>query len=198
MTRPFASLKSLAAACALAFCGAAPAVAADALSAPQGESAYSIPFLDELRLGGLYTNPDQKETGAVVQIEAVFSQFITHDFGNTYVNAIFSPRPHLGANINVTGETSAAFAGLTWQFPIIGPLFVEGEFGGAVHNGELSNAGPNRQQLGCRFLFHEVGSIGLQFNRFSILGTIEHFSNAGICEENDGLTNVGIRVGYKF
>lgn len=164
-----------------------------------GESgAFDLPYLDELRLGGFYTNPDQKERGGVVQIEAVFARFITHDFGNIFLNAALQPRIHVGGNINVTGDTSVAFTGLTWQLPLYGPLFVEGEFGGGIHNGKLTDAGRKRQQLGCRVLFHESGSIGLQFDRLSVMGTIEHFSNAGFCTENDGLTNVGVRVGYRF
>lgn len=159
---------------------------------------YDIPYIDEFRLGGFYTNPDQAERGAAVQLEAVFSKFITHDFGNTYVNAVLQPRIHIGGNINVTGDTSIAYTGLTWQFPVYGPLFVEGTFGGGIHNGKLDNAPRDRQQLGCPILFRESASVGLGFEKFSVMGTIEHLSNAGACSENDGLTNVGVRIGYKF
>jgi len=192
-----ASVKSFLAAGCVALM-ALPSLGYAAEFGDQASGGYDIPYVDELRLGGYYTNPDQAERGALVQIEAVFSQFITHDFGNTYVNAVLLPRIHVGANINVTGDTSAGYAGLTWQFPVYGPLFLEGTFGGAVHNGELDNAPRDRQQLGCPILFRESGSIGLGFEKFSILGTIEHMSNAGFCSENDGLTNVGVRIGYKF
>ena len=30
------------------------------------------------------------------------------------------------------------------------------------------------------------------------MGTVEHYSNAGVCDRNRGLTNVGIRLGYSF
>lgn len=192
-----ASMKSLFAVAGLVFFASSP-MAGAAEFAQQPDGSYDIPFIDELRLGAYYTNPDQAETGAAVQLEAVFSQFISHDFGNTYINALLLPRIHVGGNINVTGDTSIAYTGLTWQFPIYGPLFVEGTFGGGVHNGELDRGSRDRQQLGCPILFRESASIGLGFEKFSVLGTIEHLSNAGACSQNDGLTNVGVRFGYKF
>ena len=30
------------------------------------------------------------------------------------------------------------------------------------------------------------------------MGTVEHMSNAGLCDRNRGLTNFGARVGYAF
>ena len=30
------------------------------------------------------------------------------------------------------------------------------------------------------------------------MATVEHLSNAGLCANNRGLTNVGLRVGYTF
>jgi lipid A 3-O-deacylase len=30
------------------------------------------------------------------------------------------------------------------------------------------------------------------------MATIEHMSNAGLCPQNRGLTNVGARIGYTF
>jgi len=193
----FAAMKTLVATTGLVLAASTPmALAAELNDSSAG--AFDIPYLDEFRLGAYYTNPDQAETGAAVQLEAVFSKFVTHDFGNTYVNAVLQPRIHIGGNINVTGDTSVAYTGLTWNFPIYGPLFVEGTFGGGVHNGKLDNAPRDRQQLGCPILFRESASIGLGFEKFTVLGTIEHLSNAGFCSENDGLTNVGLRIGYKF
>ncbi|WP_081449527.1 acyloxyacyl hydrolase [Rhodomicrobium vannielii] len=30
------------------------------------------------------------------------------------------------------------------------------------------------------------------------MATIDHMSNAGLCDTNRGLTNAGVRLGYKF
>ncbi len=197
MYKLIAATKSLLIAGFVALAAAVPIAGAAELGDPNA-GLYDIPYIDELRVGAYYTNPDQAERGAVVQLEAVFSQFVSYDFGNTYVNAVLLPRIHVGGNINVTGDTSVAYTGLTWQFPVYGPLFLEGTFGGGVHNGKLDNAPRDRQQLGCPILFRESGSIVLAFEKFSILGSIEHLSSAGFCSENDGLTNVGMRVGFKF
>ena len=33
---------------------------------------------------------------------------------------------------------------------------------------------------------------------WSLMATIEHYSNAGLCEHNRGMTNFGVRLGYRF
>jgi hypothetical protein len=53
--------------------------------------------------------------------------------------------------------------------------------------------------LGCHVLFRESASIGFDVTEtWRIMGTVEHHSNAGLCDENRGLTNAGVRIGYKF
>jgi hypothetical protein len=32
----------------------------------------------------------------------------------------------------------------------------------------------------------------------SIMATVDHMSNADLCDENQGLTNAGVRVGYRW
>ncbi len=56
---------------------------------------------------------------------------------------------------------------------------------------------PHRDTLGCRALFREAGSLGVGVTaHWSVMATVEHLSNAGLCAGNRGLTNVGLRVGY--
>ena len=81
--------------------------------------------------------------------------------------------------------------------------FVEASFGGAVHNGNtqsnLALIPVDRSALGCSPLFRESGSVGYRLSQnWSVMATIEHLSNAGICSQNRGLTNVGARLGYTF
>jgi len=53
--------------------------------------------------------------------------------------------------------------------------------------------------LGCHVLFRESASLGFNLTEsWRIMGTIEHNSNAGLCDFNRGLTNAGVRLGYKF
>ena len=115
----------------------------------------------------------------------------------------FIPRPHLGGSLNTRGDTSFAFAGLSWTVDITQRVFVEASFGGAMHNGNTqSNPAlipADRSALGCSPLFRESGSIGYRLSQnWSVMATVEHLSNAGACNQNRGLTNVGARLGYTF
>ncbi|WP_052951647.1 acyloxyacyl hydrolase [Devosia soli] len=110
-------------------------------------------------------------------------------------------RPHVGATLNAGGLESMVYAGVSWTVPVFDtPVFVEGTFGGAVHNGNTNGTAiaPARD-LGCSVLFRESASIGVQMTEnASIMATIEHASNANLCNGNRGLTNMGIRLGWKF
>ena len=110
-------------------------------------------------------------------------------------------RPRIGATINTGGLESMVYAGASWTVPIFeSPVFVEVAFGGAVDKG--NNIGPTpmpARSLGCSLLFHEAASLGIQLTEnASIMATIEHASNANLCLDNRGLTNMGIRLGWKF
>lgn len=110
-------------------------------------------------------------------------------------------RPHIGATLSLGGLENMVYAGVSWTVPLFdSPVFVEAAFGGAVHTGD--NVGPTpmpARSLGCTVLFHEAASIGVQLSpNASIMATIEHASNANLCVDNRGLTNMGIRFGWKF
>lgn len=111
-------------------------------------------------------------------------------------------RPHVGATLNFNGLESMVYAGMSWTIPIAEtPLFLEASFGGAVHNGAVTGAvAPGARDLGCRFLFRESASLGMRLTeQASIMATIEHASHASMCStQNRGLTNVGVRLGWKF
>ena len=113
---------------------------------------------------------------------------------------IGSPRPEVGATLNLDGQDSLFHAGLTWQLPVFDtPFYLEGTFGGAFHNGALTGAAPGRKNFGCQVNFYERFGIGARLGeRATATLTYEHTSNNGYCQENDGLSNVGIRLGYKF
>lgn len=110
-------------------------------------------------------------------------------------------RPHLGSTVNFGGLESMVYGGLSWTVPVFNtPLFLEASFGGAIHNGNTDQTAvyPARS-LGCTVLFRESLSVGTQITEnASIMATIEHASNANLCNDNRGLTNMGLRVGWKF
>jgi lipid A 3-O-deacylase len=115
---------------------------------------------------------------------------------------IGSPRPDLGVTINLDGQDSLAHLGLTWHLPVFDtPFYVEGTFGGAVHNGYLTGSpDPNeRANFGCRLNFYERYGVGANLSEsMTATVTYEHTSNNGWCDANQGLSNFGVRLGWKF
>lgn len=111
-----------------------------------------------------------------------------------------APRPELGATINLSGMESLIHAGLTWQLPVFDtPLYLEGSFGAALHDGALQGAPDPHKNFGCRVNFYERFGVGVQASEsMTATLTYEHISNNGWCPENDGLSNFGLRIGWKF
>ncbi|HEX2556205.1 MAG TPA: acyloxyacyl hydrolase [Microvirga sp.] len=180
--------------------------AADATPAPQVRLPDPVipgrpNLVSEFRIGGSAQEPGGPEEGSAnITGEILFAKpFTAADLFTSY----FIPRPHLGGSVNLRGDTSFAYAGLTWTYDLTSWLFVEGSFGGAVHTGNTESSkgrvGLNENALGCSPLFRESGSVGVRLStNWSLIATIEHMSNAGLCAQNRGLTNVGARVGYTF
>jgi len=155
-------------------------------------------FVSQLRLGVLAHDPGGNEDGSVdIMGEIVFAKPWRHE--NPLVDMLL-PTFNAGVSANTGGKTSYVFAGLNWHADITDALFIEVDFGGAVHNGKVGDVVPNgRDALGCRVLFREAASIGYRFApNWSVLATVEHLSNAGLCDDNRGLTNVGAKLSYHF
>lgn len=182
--------------------GSTGAFAADAKKSSAFAPTSAQPsLLSEFRIGFSAQDPwgpEGNDGSANLTGEILFAKpFTASDLFTSY----FIPRPHFGGSLNFDDRTSFAYAGLTWTFDITPSVFVEGSFGGAIHNGEDEVTDPlaHRQSLGCSPLFRESGSVGVRLSaNWSVMATVEHLSNAGACSENRGLTNVGARVGYSF
>jgi lipid A 3-O-deacylase len=113
---------------------------------------------------------------------------------------IGAPRPEIGATINTHGEDSMFHAGLTWQAHVFDtPFYVEGTFGAATHTGYLTDAPDGRREYGCRVNFYERFGVGVDITEQATATlTYEHMSNAGLCGDNAGISNFGLRLGWKF
>lgn len=160
--------------------------------------------LDEVRGGLLFHSVDHAPPGMFIDtsrfqdlnVELLWRPFDLGDW--SWLGDI---RPHLGGTFNFGGLESQVYAGLTWTHYIAGgPIFIEGSFGGTIHNGATDGAIAPARNLGCQALFRESASIGYQFTeQASIMLTVDHSSHAGLCGSNNvGLTNLGIRAGWKF
>jgi lipid A 3-O-deacylase len=158
----------------------------------------SLSFLSEVRLGTFAHDPMSPEAGSVdVNGEILFAK----PFGDgTGTWDFLIPRPSIGGTANFVGKTSQGYAGLTWTYDITKSIFVEASFGGSANNGKTGViVPPGHNALGCNVSFRESASFGYRFNEnWSLMATIEHMSNAGLCNQNRGLTNYGARIGYTF
>jgi lipid A 3-O-deacylase len=178
------------AAATVVFAGASPAHAADGI-------------VDELKFGVLDHDTTigghHKEPGADINGEVLFTS-------PSFLNVIWAPRPHLGADINTDGKTSQFYFGLTWRvlhfteiFTASDGVYLLGSLGGAVHDGHLNGGGHDDKQLGSRVLFRESIDLGYEFvPRQSVSVFIDHISDAGLTSQNQGITNLGLRYGYGF
>lgn len=193
--RPVIGFGAVFAAATLAVCVSSGAATASDHGIRVAESSLDS-IISEMRLG-VYYHDDRKEEGPDVNVEMLF-QRPSWQFDNTLLQFFLTPRPHIGGTINTRGDTSQAYAGFTWDAYIFGPIFVEGAFGGSINDGD-KNGSLDAVALGCHTLFHESASIGVDVSdNIRLIATIEHSSNASMCDFNAGLTNAGVRLGYKF
>lgn len=205
----------LAGLCLTALLTTAPPVKADWLKDYVSEVRVGVmdhdPELFTLRPEGDATK-DDREPGFDVNAEVLFR---SPDY--SFFRTLFNPRPIFGVNINSEGATSMAYAGLDWSYQFDFGLFVEGSFGFAAHNGELStpldadgglcSGGPprwgcvdHRSSLGSRILFRESLELGYRFaGGHGLSAHVSHISNGSIlADTNGGLDVAGIRYSYRF
>jgi len=147
----------------------------------------------EIKLGVMQHDFDTKlghryEKGQNINVEFLFDKM------QNYLRA----HPHIGASINSAGYTSNIYTGLSWQFEIVETIFVEASLGISLNNAERLNS-KKRRALGSQLLFRESFSLGALINAKNIVAiTIDHISSADIRKPNPGLTDIGIRYGYRF
>jgi len=160
-------------------------------------------LIDEIKVGGLAHDVTflgkHVESGADLNLEMLFTP-------PDVLRIIGSPRPHIGADINLSGNTSDGYFGLTWGITLIQNLFrpgdgifANGSLGGAIHDGHLDTAPPGRKRLGSRILFRESLELGYQLTpAISVSAILDHISNANLARRNAGVTSAGARLGFKF
>jgi len=110
------------------------------------------------------------------------------------------PHPDIGTTISLGGKTSNLWGGAAWNYDFTDRIFLSPTFGVGVNNGKTENVvPPGWNSVGCNWWFHESLSVGYRLDaNWSVMATVEHSSNAGLCHQNRGLTNAGLRLGYRF
>jgi lipid A 3-O-deacylase len=173
---------------------------------PLSAAAQTNP-IDEVKVGVLAHDVGflghHVESGEDVNLELLFTP-------PDILAVIGSPRPHIGADINASGNTSDGYFGLTWGIMLIQNLFQSGDgifangsLGGAVQDGyegtQTSVPPPGRKLLGSPVLFRESAELGYQLTpRVDVSAFLDHISNANLAPRNAGITSAGARLGVKF
>ncbi len=161
-------------------------------------SKKSFPYLDEIRFGVLIQDVEQSNAneGGDFNLEFLFGR-VAQPSGDYLRDLFLTPRPHIGANIDFDGETNQLYFGFTWDVRLTDRLFLETSFGGAVHDGATGKTAET--SFGCTLNFRESVAIGVELSeRLRLQLSVDHMSNAGLCDRNDGLTNGGLRFGYRW
>ncbi len=181
---------------------APPAQQAQSNAAPPSGPA-PVKILDEVKFGALAHDValggHHRESGTDVNLELLFASPEIFKY-------ILRPRPHVGADINSDGKTSNYYAGLTWGGIFYRPNVFVGDgffgyfsFGPSVNDGLISTTDRTRKSLGSHVLFKEGIDLGYQLSpRLSLAAFVDHISNAGLANRNEGITNAGARIGVKF
>ena len=166
------------------------------LALPTWSAADPDQVISEIR-GGVYAHDISfwsfhRENGADINGEVLF-------VSPSFLETVWSPRPHLGATLNTDGKTSFLYSGLTWEYDLPADFFVDANLGLAAHNGKLDTDDSNRKSLGSPVLFRLGAALGYNLTeKINISIQFEHMSNAYIANPNEGMDNAGLRLGYRF
>lgn len=137
-----------------------------------------------------FSNNEKKDTN-LINLEISAPPLLKDIFDTEYL------RWRFGATISLSNQTSMIYSGFGVEIKkFIAPFFIRGGLDMAIHNERRRNG---TLPLGCKWSFHENADIGISFRKHHrIMATFEHMSNASACSSNAGLTNLGIRYGYRF
>jgi lipid A 3-O-deacylase len=160
-----------------------------------------FPGLDDVRLGVLAANLEDgggEEAEVLINGEALFNIGLSQQvYDDPIRNFFLRPRAHIGFSVTPDEGTNQVYGGLTWDAHLTNRIFIEASFGGTLHDGPTAANDPN--SYGCSLMFRESASIGYELTEHvRIMATVDHMSNAGLCDQNQGLTNAGVRLGYRW
>jgi lipid A 3-O-deacylase len=185
---------------ALAILAARPALAdptPSGLAAPDIVDHASIGYLAH-DVSGLWSGFRVERAATALNFDVVFAPHVDVLWGTI--------RPAVGGTVALDDGTSYGYADARYE--IAGPYatFFGAGLGFAVHDGALNRTrfvprgGHDDKALGSRVLFHVPLEVGVTLaERVRVSAYFEHVSNGWIgTSVNEGMDNVGARVGYKF
>jgi lipid A 3-O-deacylase len=176
-------------------------------------TAWAQGVVSEITGGVLYHDArivgEHKEGGADLNGELLFVSPIPKPWAagiDPHFRWMLRPRFNIGFDGNASGYTSQLYFGLTWTANLFYDVFRLQDhvsfsigFGPAFNNGHVFSASSKHLSLGSNVLFHPSLEVAYWFTpRYSASIYYEHSSNADLAKHNDGLNNLGIRLGRGF
>jgi hypothetical protein len=169
-------------------------------------------LVDEVRVGILKHDvrfAGGREPGADINAELLFASPLPRDWGDSmpdWLGWIARPRPQVGGDLNTSGATDQAYAGLDWTVKLIPRVFFASDritldlaIGPSFNNGHVDPTTADRKALGSNALFRLAGELGWHpAPRLGVYVLFEHVSNAGLDQFNQSLNDFGLRVGWRF
>jgi len=141
----------------------------------------------------------KKEDGVAINAEAVFKS-------PRIFTVLGKPRPILGVTWTPDSDsTNQLYTGLEWKVKLPARLFIAASGGFAIHDGETDTYDPIADAdrvdttvfYGCRVLFRISGDLGYRLtDRVSASLHWNHISNGGLCKNNEGMDQLGVRLGF--
>jgi len=183
-------------------CGLACLAESASAAAPTQMEVWSQQF--ELRLGilghdtGYLDRAYPRNHNYAISLELLFPS-------PSFISFAFDPRPKIG--LSLSEEISFVYAGLNWDAPVYGGWYVHGGFGGSYNNADRLTErdlqpGENKDThrlVGCYALFQITAGFGYRFDQnINLQFYGEHLSNMNLCDNNEGLDQWGVRLGYAF
>ncbi|MBN8511860.1 MAG: acyloxyacyl hydrolase [Rickettsiales bacterium] len=148
---------------------------------------------EEIKIGISQHDFDRKLGNRIEKGKNINIEFLANN-----VDSLLNGRPHIGISMNNQGYTSNFYSGVTWTFNKLNPFYVEASLGVSLNNGVKKTSNKQRP-IGSNLLFRESISIGYNISdSYNVSLMVDHISSADIAKPNPGLTDIGIRIGYKF
>ncbi len=164
------------------------------------EFRFGVLYHEDSRFKRVMGIQDDAREGSVadINLELLVGR-LNGDTGHAVLDFFLSPRFRFGGSINLDGGTSHGSIGLAWDHYLTDRIFFESSLSIAVHDGYTGNRNVRARKLGCNPIGHQSASLGADVSdRWRVMLTVEHLDNFGLCHENAGLTNIGVRAGLQF
>ena len=150
-----------------------------------------------------------REGGADVNLELTSSTLVDPAWGGwapPWAQWLLHPRAHAGVEVNVSGYTNQAYAGLTWTALVASDVLRDADgiefsylFGPSVNDADHRALRPDHKSLGSTILFHLGVELAYRFTPVVAVGAyFDHTSNAGLARFNQSINDAGVRVAVRF